>query len=147
MVAKASVKTELRAPDSAGLHHTAGELARYFLASAVAFAVDAGMYIVLIRFGGVNYLGAAPCGFVLGVVAIYVLSTRWVFRQRRLADARAEFAIFLLVGVAGLLVNELVIFVCVDRLALSYELAKVVSATIVFSGNFIGRKLLLFTLR
>lgn len=137
----------MRAPGVAGLRDTASEVARYFVASAVAFAVDAGTYIALIRLGHVHYLGAAPSGFVLGVVTIYVLSTRWVFRQRRLADARAEFAIFVLIGIAGLLLNELVIYVCVDRLALSYELAKVVSAAIVFSANFIARKLLLFSRR
>ena len=137
----------MRAPGVAGLRDTASEVARYFVASAVAFAVDAGTYVALIRLGGVHYLAAAPGGFVLGVVTIYVLSTRWVFRQRRLADARAEFAIFVLIGIAGLVLNELVIYVCVDRLALSYELAKVVSAATVFSANFIGRKALLFTRR
>ena len=137
----------MRAPGIAGLRDTASELARYFVASAVAFAVDAGTYIALIRLGGVHYLWAAPGGFILGVVTIYVLSTRWVFQQRRLADPRAEFVIFVLVGVAGLLLNELVIYVCVARLALSYELAKLASAATVFSANFIARKLLLFTRR
>ena len=128
-----------------GLRDTLREGARYFLASAVAFAVDAGTYIALIRLADVHYLLSAPVGFSLGVTTIYLLSTRWVFHERRLADARWEFAIFVCIGIVGLLLNELVIYLGVARLWLSYELAKLASAAVVFGFNFSARKLLLFT--
>lgn len=124
---------------------TLWEGSRYLFASALALAVDAGTYVALIRLGGVQYLVSAPLGFVLGVIVIYFLSTRWVFRERRISDARREFVIFVFIGILGLLLNELIIFLGVDRLALSYELAKIASAGIVFSFNFGARKLLLFT--
>jgi putative flippase GtrA len=88
---------------------------------------------------------AAPIGFALGLATIYVLSVRWVFRVRRFADARAEFAIFALIGVAGLLLNQAVLYAGVELMALTPEVAKVVSAGIVFCFNFALRKLLLFT--
>jgi len=118
---------------------------RYFISSALALAVDAGIYIALIRLAGVHYLLSAPVGFAAGVVIIYLLSTRWVFAERRFEDRRWEFAIFVVIGVLGLLLNELVIFTGVEHLALSYELAKLVSAALVFGFNFGARKLLLFT--
>lgn len=121
------------------------EAIRYFAASAVALAVDAGSYIAMIRLGGVHYLIAGLVGFLLGLVTIYVLSVRWVFRQRRLAGRRSEFVIFALIGVFGLLINELVLYVCVAWLSFAPELAKLISAGIVFCCNFLGRKLLLFT--
>jgi putative flippase GtrA len=124
---------------------TLWEGSRYFLASALALGVDAGTYVVLIHLGGIQYLVSAPIGFAIGVTVIYLLSTRWVFRERRLSDARREFVIFVVIGILGLLLNELIIFLGVDRLALSYELAKVASAGIVFGFNFSARKLLLFT--
>lgn len=118
---------------------------RYLLASAIALAADAGIYIALIRVGGVYYLMSAPIGFAVGVTIIYLLSTRWVFRERRLSNARKEFVIFVVIGILGLLLNELIIFIGVERVALSYELAKLASAGIVFGFNFSARKLLLFT--
>jgi putative flippase GtrA len=124
---------------------TLWEGSRYLLASALALAVDAGTYVALIRLAGIHYLVSAPIGFGIGVILIYHLSTHWVFRDRRLSDARREFAIFVFIGILGLLLNELIIFLGVDRLALSYELAKVASAGIVFGFNFSARKLLLFT--
>lgn len=118
---------------------------RYFAASALALAVDFGIYVGLIRVADVHYLVAAPLGFALGLATIYLLSTRWVFRERRLADRRAEFALFALVGFAGMALNQAVLFVAVQWLAASFEVAKIISAGMVFSFNFASRKLLLFT--
>jgi len=123
----------------------AGEGSRYLAASAVALAVDFTAYVALIRLASVAYLVAAPIGFALGLAAIYALSVRWVFAHRRLADARVEFVVFASIGIAGMALNQVVIFGGVEQLALSYEMAKMVSAAVVFCFNFGLRKLLLFT--
>ena len=121
------------------------EGARYLAASALALAVDFGSYVGLIRLAKLHYLVAAPVGFALGLATIYLLSIRWVFRQRRLADRRAEFALFALIGLAGMALNQLIIYAAVQLLAASPELAKILSAGMVFCFNFVSRKLLLFT--
>jgi putative flippase GtrA len=131
--------------NAVSLRDVAGEGTRYLLASAVAFAVDFAAYVGLIRLAGWHYLLAAPAGFALGLFAVYVLSVRWVFRVRRLRDARLEFAIFAAIGVLGMGVNEAVIYAAVEHARLSFELAKLASAAVVFSLNFALRKLLLFT--
>jgi len=123
----------------------ADEGIRYFAASALALTIDFGTYVSLIRGVDVHYLVAAPIGFALGLGTIYLLSTRWVFRERRLADRRAEFALFALVGLVGMALNQMVLFAAVQWLAASFEVAKIISAGIVFSFNFATRKLLLFT--
>ena len=127
------------------LEAIAGEGVRYFAASAFALCIDFGIYVALIRAAGVHYLLAAPAGFALGLAAVYFLSIRWVFAQRRIANARAEFAIFAAIGLAGMALNEIVIYVGVESLSLSYELAKLASAAVVFCLNFALRKLVLFT--
>lgn len=127
------------------LRAIADEGVRYLAASALALAVDFGTYSGLIRLAGVHYLAAAPAGFALGLATIYALSIRWVFRQRRLKDTRAEFALFTLVGLAGMALNQLIIYAGVEWLALSYEAAKLLSAGVVFCFNFASRKLMLFT--
>ena len=123
----------------------ANEGVRYLAASAIALAVDFGLFIGLIRGGGVDYLVAAPVGFLTGLAVIYTLSIRWVFRQRRLKDARAEFGLFALLGLAGLALNQGIIFAGMDWLALPDWLAKIASAGAVFCFKFASRKLLLFT--
>ncbi|HYD57561.1 MAG TPA: GtrA family protein [Burkholderiales bacterium] len=127
------------------MRRAAGEGARYLVASGIAFALDFAAYVVLIRVAGVHYLLAAPAGFAIGLLCVYLISVRWVFPVRRLADPRVEFAVFAGIGLVGMAVNEAVIFLGVERLRLSYELAKLLSAAVVFSINFTLRKLLLFT--
>jgi putative flippase GtrA len=131
---------------TAVLRNIAGEGARYLAVSALALSVDFGTYVALIRLAGMNYLVAAPIGFVLGLAVSYTLSVSWVFRTRRLADPRMEFAIFAVLGVAGVAVNQIIVYAGVEWLGLSYELAKIASAGVVFCFNFVSRKLLLFTL-
>ena len=128
-----------------GLRHAADEGFRYLVASALALSVDFGLYVGLIRFADVNFLVAAPIGFGLGLATIYLLSIRWVFRYRRLDDRRAEFAVFAVIGLAGMALNQAVIYSAVKILPGSYELAKLISAGTVFCFNFALRKLLLFT--
>jgi putative flippase GtrA len=125
----------------------AAEGVRYFAASALALAIDFGTYVGLIRFVAVNYLVAAPVGFVLGLTTIYLLSVRWVFSERRFADRKAEFFLFVLIGFTGMALNQLILFAAVQWMAVSFELAKVISAGMIFCFNFTSRKFLLFTRR
>ena len=123
----------------------AREWLRYIAAGLVALGVDFGTYVALIRLAEVNYLLAAPAGFALGLATIYAFSIRWIFAHRRVTDRRVEFGIFALIGLGGMALNQFIIYACVEWLALSYELAKVVSAALVFCFNFAARKTLLFT--
>lgn len=123
----------------------ADEGVRYFAASALALAIDFGIYVGLIRVAGVHYLIAAPLGFALGLATIYLLGIGWVFKERRLVDRRAEFALFALIGLAGMALNQGILFAAVQWLAAPFEVAKIISAGMVFCFNFASRKLLLFT--
>jgi putative flippase GtrA len=127
------------------LRPVAGEGIRYLAASALALGVDFGLYVALIRLAEVNYLAAAPIGFACGLAAVYLLSVGWVFGYRRLADRRAEFAVFAAIGLVGMAINQGIIYATIQWMPGSYEIAKLISAGMVFCFNFMARKLLLFT--
>ncbi len=119
------------------------EFARYFLASLGALALD--VAILWLAAHWLHYLLAASLGFIAGTCAIYFLSTRWVFRRRKLADrAPVEFSTFVAIGLAGLTLNDFVIYVTVDRLALDLLAAKALAAGTSFLFNYTARKLALF---
>jgi putative flippase GtrA len=127
------------------LRGIAHESARYLGASALALAVDFGTFIGLHRLAGLDFRIAAPIGFSLGLALIYALSIGWVFSQRRLKDARAEFVLFAALGLAGLALNQAIITIGMEFLNFPDWMAKTASAGIVFCFNFGSRKLLLFT--
>lgn len=119
------------------------EFGGYFLASLLALAIDFAVLILLARVA--HYLVAATAGFCTGVAVIYLLSTRLVFAHRRLAHREgAEAVLFTLIGVAGLLVNNTVIYVMVELVAAPLPLAKLAAAGSTFVFNYLLRKRLLF---
>jgi len=119
------------------------ELARYFLASAVALGVDTGLYALGLRLG-MAYPVAAILGFLGGLAVAYAISVRWAFRSRRMRDARLEFIVFAAIGVLGLLLTESLLWLQIDILAVAPVPAKLAAACGVFLFNFGARKLVLF---
>ncbi len=126
--------------------HTLREFLLYAAASALALALDMAAFTCGLKLGA-SLTVAAATGFLLGLALVYVISTRHVFAQHRLADRRLEFAVFAVVGVAGLLVTEAALWLTVAQLHIDPLPAKLTSAGITFTSNFLLRKRLLFTRR
>jgi putative flippase GtrA len=120
------------------------EAAKYAAASAVAYVVDTGLLLILVRYAGWYYLLAATVSFLAGATVAYVLSVRFVFSAHRLRDRRLEFTSFVLLGLCGVAINLLVIFVTVGRLGMDLLYAKAVAACFTFLANFALRRQLLF---
>jgi putative flippase GtrA len=134
-------------PGMKGSRGTGGardEFFRYLLVGGLAFVCDTFTLFSLTQFLKVNYLVSAPLGFLVGTAVNYVLSRKWVFRRRTLNNTPAELTIFTLIGVVGLGLNELILWVFQSKLGIYYLYAKGVSGVTVFMWNFGARKLALF---
>ncbi|MBQ9660513.1 MAG: GtrA family protein [Bacteroidales bacterium] len=116
----------------------------YAIVGGIAFAADYGSLWLLTEAAGLPYLLSAALAFVLGLICNYLLSTRWVFGESRLQSRWAAFTAFAVIGVIGLGLNELIMWICTDRLQLHYMLSKIVSTGIVFFWNFLARRFLVF---
>ncbi|MGH6993247.1 MAG: GtrA family protein, partial [Caulobacteraceae bacterium] len=93
---------------------------RYFVASAAALGIDFGLLVGLTSLLGVPYLASAAAGFCAGTVLTYFLSIRWIFSHRQLKDHRLEIALFFVIGLAGLALNEALLALFVSRFGLGY---------------------------
>ena len=126
-------------------HVLSSDLVRYFTASLLALAADLGTLSLCLR--GLHFsLGwSASAGFVVGALVAYLLSIRWVFRQRAFADAPAvEFLAFVGIGIAGLGITQVLLWLGVLKLHLLPELVKLAAAVVTFVFNYLVRKTLLF---
>lgn len=121
------------------------QLFRYGFVGGAAFVVDYATLFVLTNNVGVQYLWSAAIAFVLGLVANYLLSISWVFRNRGSLSRWQEFLFFAVIGVVGLGFNELIMYACTDLMHIHYMVSKLISTSIVFFWNFFARKYLLFT--
>lgn len=122
------------------------EFVLYVAASALALALDTLVFTSALK-AGMGLPAAAGAGFLSGLALNYALSTRLVFSQHRLADRRLEFVGFALIGVAGLILTEITLWVTMVQLGLMPLPAKLISAGVTFLSNFFLRKWLLFTPR
>lgn len=116
----------------------------YGLASALALGVDYGLLVLLAKQFGVHYQVAASLSFSAGLIVAYTLSTAVVFKGRAKYGAGGEFVGFLLTGLAGLALNQTLLFAFVDGLHIPVEYAKAPTAGLVFTFNFLSRRFLLF---
>ena len=126
------------------------QLARYILVGGFAFVIDFGLFSLCLYGLGWQYLLANLMGLVAGLCLNYALSISWVFRssKRRLEKRRsAEFAVFALVGLMGVGLNELLMLLMVGFFSLQELYSKMIVAVVVLMWNFCARKLILFNER
>jgi putative flippase GtrA len=110
----------------------------------VAFGVDFLTLYVMTSLFEIHYLISNIFGFIFGLSVNYLLSISWVFASRKMESQKKEFIIFTLIGLIGLLVNQLVMWGLTDIMALYYLYSKVVATGIVFLWNFFARRHIVF---
>lgn len=123
------------------------ELWRYTIVGGAGFVVDFFILYALTEWGGFHYLVSATVGFSAGLVINYVFCIYWVFRHRAFGSARIEFAIFMAVGLGGLLLNDIFLAICTPLLEGNYMVAKIGAVGFIFLWNFFMRRQLLFVQR
>jgi putative flippase GtrA len=139
--------TQTRQAVGARLTTLLHEAWKYFLVSAVSLAVDFAVYWTLFRIAGVPPLAANVVSVSVGLIVNYALSVALVFKERRLSNRWAEFTGFVVIGVAGLAVNEALLAVGIDVLQLGPVISKLAAAGGSFVFNFVVRRVVLFTAR
>ncbi len=120
---------------------------RYMVTGGLAFAVDFGLFAVCLYTIEWHYLVANLMGLVAGLIVNYVLSVVWVFVacKRTLEKNRGlEFFLFTLVGIAGIGINQLLMYLMVGQFGWNEMMSKIIAAGLVLVWNFGARKFMLF---
>jgi putative flippase GtrA len=117
---------------------------RYGLVGGIAFLCDFGTLWGATSRLGMHYLHAAILGFCVGLGVNYWLSVRWVFAKRKFSRSSVQFGLFALVGIVGVGINELGLWLLTDRVGLHYLVSKLATTVVVYLWNFSIRKVLIF---
>ena len=86
---------------------------------------------------------ANSSGFILAATSNYIWNRIWTFESASTKIATEYFS-FLLISLAGLGINNFVIFVFHDRLKLNFYLAKLVAIGVTTAWNFLMNYLITF---
>lgn len=117
---------------------------RYTLVGGVAFVVDFGLLFALTECMHLHYLLSATLSFIMGLFVNYLISTYWVFKNSKVKNRKVEFILFGLIGVVGLGLNNILMYLFTDLVGLFYMYSKLLAAILVYMWNFLGRRYFLF---
>ncbi|MCI1901255.1 MAG: GtrA family protein [Bifidobacteriaceae bacterium] len=132
------------------------QLVKFGLVGGIAFAIDWGIFNLLIFGFHTNATLSATISFLISLVFNYVASMKFVFTRREDMAKWMEMIIFFISSAIGLLINDLIIWFATSVLlpdnamatshgtyGLYANAAKLVATVIVSVWNFVIRKWLL----
>ena len=115
------------------------QLARFCMVGASGFAVNLGVYAVLVHGVGLHYLLAATGSFLVAVTSNYTWNRLWTFRRER-GHVGYQGLRFLIVSTIALGANLLVLYLLVE-LGAGKVPAQAAAIVLVTPLNFVGNKL------
>lgn len=121
----------------------AQQLIRFGFVGIAATLIDYGIMVLLTELFGVNYLISSMISFCVSVVFNYIMSITWVFNVTGERKKAQDMTVFLVLSVIGLGINQLIMWIAVDRLHIFYMISKIGATAVVMVYNFITRKIFL----
>ena len=128
------------------------QILKFGIVGGICFLIDMGVTMGL-KVIGVHYLVAGFFGFVVSVVFNYILSFKFVFERKEDMDRKKEFVIFVALSTGGLLINEMILYICMDVIYANWTwlnqmisenpataVSKIAATGVVMFYNFITRK-------
>jgi len=120
------------------------QLFRYIFVGGAAFIIDYGLLFILTEYFQLHYITSATISFIIGLAVNYIISTKWIFRKSKISNTALEFTAYGAIGVIGLILNNLLLYLFTDIIMIHYMISKLFAAILVMGWNFFGRKFLLF---
>lgn len=116
------------------------QFAYYAFVAIIAFVVDFGLLFLLTRYLHIFYIFSATCSFLISATLNYLLSIKWVFRQRSKLPVFLEIIFFAIVTLIGLFFNDVIMWLVTEKLGVFYLLSKIIAGIIVFFWSFFSRR-------
>jgi putative flippase GtrA len=112
------------------------KVVRYFFVGATAASVDFLIFAILVKGFDFPWFPVAIFSFILATAVNYVLSIRHVFQSGARFTRRTEIGLVFLVSGIGLILNQSVLWVLIEKMIIDVLLAKVLATATVFFWNY-----------
>ena len=118
---------------------------RYVFVGGIATIADWGVLYLLTECAHMNHLVAAVFSFIAGLAVNFILSKLRVFKANEArTNAWMEFVGYAIIGVVGLGITELIMYLLTNRMGLHYMASKAVATVIVLIWNYVARKKIIY---
>jgi putative flippase GtrA len=106
--------------------------------------VDFGITWLLKEKVKINKYIANSAGFIFAATSNYLLNRFWTFHSDHTQVAR-EYFIFVLISIAGLGINNIVVYLLTEKVKLNFYLSKLFATAVVTLWNFSMNYLITFS--
>lgn len=114
-------------------------MVKYGFIAVFGLVIDFGLVIFTKEVLGLYYLASICIGFICGLIVTYILSNKFVFGQPKISQ-KTLFLFFGVIGVVGLGILNILVFIFTDLLGINYILSKAIATIAVFMWNFFARR-------
>lgn len=125
------------------MKHLFKQIIKFGIVGTVAFVIDYLLLYVFVEYLGIYYLISSALSFTISVIFNYACSMKFVFVSRDDISKESEFVVFIILSIIGLIINQTMMWIMVDKLRIYYMFSKILVTLIVMIWNFISRKILL----
>ncbi|MBR3199677.1 MAG: GtrA family protein [Bacilli bacterium] len=116
------------------------QILKFIVVGGIATIIDFAVLYLLKEFIGLNEILANTISFTVSVIYNYIASIKWVFDVDKDKNEKQQFIIFIVFSIIGLGINNLILWICIDKFNIHYLIGKVFATGIVMIFNFITRK-------
>ena len=119
-------------------HH----LVLYGIIGSFSSGLDFLIYTLLVQLVGLQYLVANCISVIAGISTSFYLNRNYNFKVKD--HTKRRFSIFLTVGLCGLVMSNLILYLCIDNLGMDKLISKLLSIVLVVFFQFLVNKYLTF---
>lgn len=115
----------------------------YLIVGALATIVEWAVFYILDIRCGMHYTLSVALAFILSTFANWTFG-RLILFHRTDAGLSKELISIYLTSIVGLLFNLLIMFILIEKIRLDEMISKIIATVLVFSWNFLIRKLVIY---
>lgn len=128
-------------------HNSFIQFFRYLFVGGFATVADWAVFYLLDSTHPEWMYFSTAAAFLAGLGVNYVLSKHFVFPLCSKYHKLTEFAVYIVTGLIGLGMTELIMFILADKLGVGHMTTKIIATAVVFAWNFGSKKILLYRKR
>ena len=121
----------------------AGQLIKFGIVGVISTALDYGLMVLFTEGFGIFYLLSSTLSYAISLIFNYFASMKFVFRSREDMGRLREFVTFILLCLMGMGLNQLILWLIVEKCGIYYMISKILATVVVMVWNFVTRKLFL----
>lgn len=119
------------------------QIFKFGIVGGIATIIDFAAIFILREYINLPIIISNTLAFCIANQYNYYASTKWVFVVDKNKDKKKTFITFFIFSVIGLILNDTIMLIAVNKFKIYYMIGKVIATCFVMIFNFITRKLFL----